>query len=324
MKKLFLLLAGACALFAAGEIDTSPRRVYVASSLPSTCGIGDSAQNTSQPSGQQWYLCTAPNTWTQQGGSGGGGGGGNANVPTLSVSGTTLNFFTACASTPCSVSRGSNNVDIFTAANSVVSVPSGTGTVWAWWTGSGCVVGSTATPFSIGGSGPCAGTSISASGFPNNVTALIGSVTYGSGAWGTPANAQPTASNPPVINAGPGILSTFSPGAQQLKIDPSTVAPIGGSSNQATSGTFNLDLSQGDYLLLLTGSATLTASNVQQWRHYSIQICQDGTGSHSLTWPAGWHGMGAVTSTASTCSMQQFESLDGATVWAISGLVSSN
>lgn len=40
-------------------------------SLPATCAVGQSYQKTDASAASQWYLCTATNTWTAQGGSGG-------------------------------------------------------------------------------------------------------------------------------------------------------------------------------------------------------------------------------------------------------------
>lgn len=66
-----LVFASICAF--AQTQDVSPRNVYGGSTLPPTCNVRDSFQLTSASSSAQWYLCTAPNTWTAQGGSGGTG-----------------------------------------------------------------------------------------------------------------------------------------------------------------------------------------------------------------------------------------------------------
>lgn len=42
-------------------------------SLPGTCTVGESFQDTDATAASQWYLCTSTNTWTAQGGSGGNG-----------------------------------------------------------------------------------------------------------------------------------------------------------------------------------------------------------------------------------------------------------
>jgi hypothetical protein len=47
-----------------------------------------------------------------------------------------------------------------------------------------------------------------------------------------------------------------------------------------------------------------------------FQICQDGTGGRTFTWPAVFHGTGTIGTMAGTCSVQTFESFDGSNLYA--------
>lgn len=57
------------------------------SALPATCGTGEAFLNSGAPAGQNFYTCTAPNTWTLQSGSSLPNPSGNANA-VLSTDGT--------------------------------------------------------------------------------------------------------------------------------------------------------------------------------------------------------------------------------------------
>ena len=56
------------ALSASGATATSPNKT--GTSLPGTCTVGESFQKTDATASSQYYLCTATNTWTAQGGGG--------------------------------------------------------------------------------------------------------------------------------------------------------------------------------------------------------------------------------------------------------------
>jgi hypothetical protein len=66
-------------------------------SLPATCSVGQAFWLSTATAGQNWYGCTAPNVWTQEGGSGGGGSNFLVNGSPL-ISSTTLNFVNSSAS----------------------------------------------------------------------------------------------------------------------------------------------------------------------------------------------------------------------------------
>src|SRR5450755_548418 len=99
-------------------------------------------------------------------------------------------------------------------------------------------------------------------------------------------------------------------------------SPYGGKP-VAYSATPNFDLSLGDQALLLTGTVTgSTVANIAQWKPVHFQICQDAVGGRAFTWPAVFHGTMTIGSAPNTCSVQAFESFDGATLYSISaGLV---
>jgi hypothetical protein len=60
-----------------GKVDASGATQFFpksGTSLPATCTVGEVFNKTNATAGQNWYFCTATNTWTQQLNSGGGGG----------------------------------------------------------------------------------------------------------------------------------------------------------------------------------------------------------------------------------------------------------
>ena len=77
-----------------GAPSTKPARVVT--TLASTCGVGEFAFLSTATAGQNLYLCTALNTWTQVVGNGIGGGGGSS---TKSLVSTTTNTITMAAGT---------------------------------------------------------------------------------------------------------------------------------------------------------------------------------------------------------------------------------
>lgn len=59
---------------ASGATHTLPALTGLAASKPATCTVGEMYFASDATAGQNWYYCTATNTWTQQLNSGGGGG----------------------------------------------------------------------------------------------------------------------------------------------------------------------------------------------------------------------------------------------------------
>lgn len=74
LLKLSILLAVLFAAFAFGQISTQPPNVYHNASAPATCSVGDVWFKTGVTAGQNWYGCTASNTWTLQSGTSSPGG----------------------------------------------------------------------------------------------------------------------------------------------------------------------------------------------------------------------------------------------------------
>lgn len=71
--------------------------------------------------------------------------------------------------------------------------------------------------------------------------------------------------------------------------------------------TFTRSSAIQQWIITLTGNVTssttsgLTASDV-----VTFEICQDGTGSHTFSWPTGFTKAGIIDGTANTCSHQMF------------------
>ncbi len=91
-----------------GAISTTPSKV--GATIPSACTVGEVFFNTSAPAGQNLYLCTAANTWSQNSGSGSGSGAGIASQLAdfaVSNSGAVQTLGAGCSSsTPCHIRIG--------------------------------------------------------------------------------------------------------------------------------------------------------------------------------------------------------------------------
>lgn len=68
-------VSGNPTLSLASVVDLSSKtlRLPSSTSLPGTCGVGDSYMDTNATTGQRFYLCESANTWVLQGDGGGGG-----------------------------------------------------------------------------------------------------------------------------------------------------------------------------------------------------------------------------------------------------------
>lgn len=75
-----------------GAAHTMPAKSGVAASKPATCTIGEMYFATDATAGQNWYYCTATNTWTAQSG---GGGGSTIGVQVYKASSWTLSAATS-------------------------------------------------------------------------------------------------------------------------------------------------------------------------------------------------------------------------------------
>ena len=99
--------------------------------------------------------------------------------------------------------------------------------------------------------------------------------------------------------------------------------PIGsypyGSIDVAFSATPTFDLSTGDvFIMTLTGNITsMTMQNPQIGAKYLFVFKQDGSGLHSVAWPASFKGCIAIpiTAMANTAAIQEVF-YDGTNYWA--------
>lgn len=71
--------------------------------------------------------------------------------------------------------------------------------------------------------------------------------------------------------------------------------------NSSTALTINL-LKSNTHLVTLTGNCTFTLSNPQAGYTYVLRLVQDGTGSHTVTWPANVKWEGGTAPTLSTAA----------------------
>jgi hypothetical protein len=68
----------------------------------------------------------------------------------------------------------------------------------------------------------------------------------------------------------------------------------------------------------LTGNVTSSSfTNGVTGKRYTFIVCQDGTGSHTFSWGAAWHGTMTIGATASECSAQDFAALNATTLYAV-------
>jgi hypothetical protein len=108
------------------DFSTAPHtriaKTGIVADLPATCATGEVYFATNATAGQNWYFCTATNTWTQQLNSGGGGGGTSAAYNQTFVAQTSVTLRTESSTgflTPSKVFFGINPVSAAGAAHLV-------------------------------------------------------------------------------------------------------------------------------------------------------------------------------------------------------------
>lgn len=106
-----------------------------------------------------------------------------------------------------------------------------------------------------------------------------------------------------------------------------TVGSVGGgretvATNTSAGATPTMDLSDGNVqMLTLTADAALTLTGALNGVACSLSLYlkQDGTGGHTITWPAAVKWSGAISPTLSTgankVDLVILETLDGGTTW---------
>lgn len=104
---------------------------------------------------------------------------------------------------------------------------------------------------------------------------------------------------------------TFSSSTEQLISKLSGAVTFNGTGKQANqpltaigniTGATTIDFDvRGNYIsATLTGNVTFTFSNLRVGTTYVLLLSQDGTGGHTITWPAGLRWPGGVTPTFNT------------------------
>lgn len=79
-------------------------------------------------------------------------------------------------------------------------------------------------------------------------------------------------------------------------------------------------LANGDIAWTLSANATaaVTVASTDKGVQHSAQICQPASGGpYTFAWPSNVHGGITIGTTASKCSVQEFESLDGVNLYAL-------
>jgi hypothetical protein len=127
-------------LDASSGAHTLPARVGTAASKPATCTVGEMYFATDATAGQNWYYCTATNTWTQQSGGGGGAtaiASGQTPMPTTALSGNTCSASATTATATGSLTSDATEVTYASDPTGVTGYGAGTNggiTIRAWLT----------------------------------------------------------------------------------------------------------------------------------------------------------------------------------------------
>lgn len=119
------------------------------------------------------------------------------------------------------------------------------------------------------------------------------------------------------FNAQPGGGAALTWNGYVLTVPGAFDMRIGGSGNPATcSSTYTMPTTLASAARInLTGNCTLSDGGTNGTAIFIVEICQDGTGGHTVTWPARFKGTMTVSSAANTCSVQQFISNNVKDVW---------
>lgn len=114
-----------------------------------------------------------------------------------------------------------------------------------------------------------------------------------------------------VINSSYATKACFSPTG--LLYVPETITnPV----TVTFSATPALVATSGLQTITLTANAAPTITGIAAGQRVTFQICQNATGGYTWTWPSSVHGGMTIGTAASTCSQQDFVSVNGTTLVA--------
>ena len=140
----------------------------------------------------------------------------------------------------------------------------------------------------------------------NGVYAWNGGVTYASTSYDTGVSRISAG----IVGIGNGTQGNLSGAIEANQFD-NAVATITYSATPALVATNGLQT------ITLTGNAAPTITGLSAGQRVTFEICQNSTGGYTWTWPASIiHGGMTIGTTASTCSIQSFDSFNGTTLVA--------
>jgi hypothetical protein len=160
------------------------------------------------------------------------------------------------------------------------------------------------------------------SGSPDQNAVLLNAPTYAAGSSKTLTNVATLKVDEPV--AGTNVTITNGYSGWFLGSARTNKRFQNGVTTVSYSATPTFDLATGDQLITLTGNVTSsTASNLVAGQRVTFFICQDATGGRTFAWPTNIKGTTTIGGTASTCSVQEFESPDGTNLYAVAAGVTN-
>jgi len=139
----------------------------------------------------------------------------------------------------------------------------------------------------------------------NGVYAWNGGVTYASTSYDTGLSRISAG----IVGVGNGTQGNLSGAIEANQFD-NAVATITYSATPALLATNGLQT------ITLSGNAAPTITGLSAGQRVTFEICQNSTGGYTWTWPAAVHGGMTIGTTASTCSIQSFDSFNGTTLVA--------
>jgi hypothetical protein len=181
--------------------------------LPATCSVGEAYVLTTAPAGQNWYLCSATNIWSQQGGSSSGAG----DMLGLSVAqtdNTHLTIGSECKDAlPCRVNIGDTVYSFQSPASAILSgLPNGTAYIYVSSTGN-LTIGHNTLALTCSGCNVQSGVT----GFPAG-SLPIASWTALNGNWISGNDLRAPMSRDS-LSVGTGLVSTTVSGRQMVSLD---------------------------------------------------------------------------------------------------------
>jgi hypothetical protein len=272
---------------ASGAAHTLPAKVGLSTALPSTCTQGEMYFATNATAGQNWYYCTATNTWTAQV-AGGSGGSGLTSVGLTMPSAFTVTGSPLTANGTLAVTGAGTSSQYVTGAGALATFPtisqiSGTATA------SQIPAALTSTTSVNGTTIPASSTLLTTtSGQAVNAAEIAGIAVSGAPSSGQVLTAtSSTAANWQTPSSGGGTASLTD---TALGTVTSTVTFMRSSNIQ-------------EWSLTLGANITSALSGAVAGDQYTFDVCQNASAAYTFAWPtSGFSQAPAITSDLGVCT----------------------